>query len=379
MYAVMIGLNNFPNGDAGAVRDLAFARIYQELGYDVVMICQSRESDKGNYQKICFYSIYSQRNSILEHASFYFGIKKKVKDILYDVIQEKGEAPSLLHITELPYNCINSLIRFSRKNHVDVIYNCTEWYSACEFSKGKFDKSYIANDLINRKMIRRPMKVIAISQYLYDHFKGKGLDVIRIPVIMDKCDCKNRNFGDKVNVVYAGNIGGKDDIKQLIQAVAMLRDDERSSLIINIYGIKEEDLRKACGVSVLPECVKAYGRVPRSEVERALDEADFSYLLRSTNERYAKAGFPTKVVEAMMHRTAVLCNFSSDLKRYLTDKKNAVIIKENSAEAIKDALLEILKMDRNTIEEIKTKAQETAEKEFYYENYVKQMKTFIEK
>ena len=35
MYVLMVVPSDFPNGDAGAVRDEAFALIYKELGYDV--------------------------------------------------------------------------------------------------------------------------------------------------------------------------------------------------------------------------------------------------------------------------------------------------------------------------------------------------------
>lgn len=379
MYAVIIGLNDFPNGDAGAVRQFAFARIYQELGYDVVVICQNRESSEGDYQKIHFYSIYRERNSAFEQASFYFGLKKKVLDILGGVIREKGEMPALLQIGEIPYNCINSLIRLSRKKNIEIIYNCGEWYSPCEFSKGRFDKTYITNNLINRIIIRKPMKVIAISQYLYDYFKGKGLETIRIPVIMEKSDYNNEGHGNKMNIVYAGNISGKDEIKQFIWAVAALKDEDRACLSVNIYGITEDKLGEVCGILTLPECVKVHGRVSRCEVVKALDDADFSFLLRPANERYAKAGFPTKVVEAMTHRTAMLCNISSDLGRYLSDKINSVIIKDNSEKEVMTALSEIIKMDRKTIEEIKRNAQKTAEEEFYYENYIEPLRTFIRK
>lgn len=377
MYAVIIGLNDFPNGDAGAVRQFAFAKIYQELGYDVVVICQNRESSEGTYQAMHFYSIYRERNNAFERASFYFGMKKKVLDILDSVIREKGEMPALLHIGEIPYNCINSLIRLSRKKNIKMIYNCGEWYSPCEFSKGRFDKSYITNNLINRIIIRRPMKVFAISQYLYDYFKSKGLETIRIPVIMDKPDYKNVGHGNKINIVYAGNISGKDEIKQFIRAIAALKDADRACLTVNIYGITEDKLREACRVSALPECVKVHGRVPRREVENALDNADFSFLLRPAKERYAKAGFPTKSVEAMMHGTAMLCNISSDLGRYLSDKVNSVIIKDNSEKEVMTALSEIIKMDRKTIEEIKRNARKTAEEEFCYENYIELLKTFL--
>ena len=54
MYAVIIGLNDFPDNDAGAVRDLAFAKIYQQLGYDVIVISQGRHINTREFVAIAY-------------------------------------------------------------------------------------------------------------------------------------------------------------------------------------------------------------------------------------------------------------------------------------------------------------------------------------
>ena len=56
MYAVIIGLNDFPDNDAGAVRDLAFAKIYQQLGYDVIVISQGRQKNIYKYKGLTYAS-----------------------------------------------------------------------------------------------------------------------------------------------------------------------------------------------------------------------------------------------------------------------------------------------------------------------------------
>ena len=51
MYVLMVVPSNFPNGDAGAVRDMAFAKIYQELGYEVDYIVFDLEWNQGKLGK----------------------------------------------------------------------------------------------------------------------------------------------------------------------------------------------------------------------------------------------------------------------------------------------------------------------------------------
>ena len=58
MYVLMVVPNNFPNKDAGAVRDDAFAQIYRELGYEVRLVGKSRSSTGGEYNGTEYISIY---------------------------------------------------------------------------------------------------------------------------------------------------------------------------------------------------------------------------------------------------------------------------------------------------------------------------------
>ena len=378
MYAVIIGLNDFPDNDAGAVRDLAFAKIYQQLGYDVIVISQGRQKNIYKYKGICCYSIFEERKTIWAHFSFYFGLKKKVAKILDNIVCERKGSPAIIHFSELPFNCINMLLRMGELKNTTLIHDSKEWYSPCEFKRGRWDKSYIANDLLNCFIIRKPVRVIAISSFLYNHFQSKGLRTTKIPVIMDKYEFEHTEQNDKIRIMYAGNMGGKDEIIQLLSAVDVLSDEERSKFQIDIYGINEEMLKKRTGISRIPKEVNVYGRVSREEVQKALIRTDFSFLLRPEKERYAQAGFPTKAVEAMMHGTAMLCNFSSDLKSYLNDGVNAVIIRDNTDVSVGIALRKILALKRNEIEQIKREAKKTAETEFCYERYIQQVRDLIE-
>lgn len=65
-------------------------------------------------------------------------------------------------------------------------------------------------------------------------------------------------------------------------------------------------------------------------------------LIRDENLRYAKAGFPTKIVESLACGTPPLCNYSSDLELYLKDRQNSIIANGHTAkdvcEAVKNAL-----------------------------------------
>ena len=52
---LIISPNNFPNGDAGSLRDLSFAKIYIKLGYLPIIICRNQEHIHGYYNGIEYY------------------------------------------------------------------------------------------------------------------------------------------------------------------------------------------------------------------------------------------------------------------------------------------------------------------------------------
>jgi len=261
-----------------------------------------------------------------------------------------------------------------------MIHDSTEWYSPCEFTHGKLDKAYILKDRLNRKVICSPIKVVGISSYLTKHFHERGLPAARIPVIMDVENTRVSDVttSEKVRLIYAGSPAKKDLLREVVLGISGLTSKEQNRIELHVYGASIEQLKTAASVEAVPDCIKAYGRVPRSEVEHAMLESDFSILLRPAEERYTKAGFPTKSVEAMSHGVAMICNLTSDLGMYLEDGVNAVIARSHDEESFGAAIRRVLALDRKGINQIKKNARATAEKNFDYRKWVPALKRLIE-
>lgn len=377
MYVMMVVPSNFPNGDAGAVRDMAFAKIYQELGYEVILIGAGKGEKEGTYQGVRYYSLYKDAKTIVEHFLKFIGSSSAYKELIDGVIKKKGQ-PSVIHINSIPENTISYLISLAHKTDCVIIHDSTEWYSPCEFSHGKLDKAYILKDRLNREVIRQPIRVIGISSYLTEHFKGRGLKAVRIPVIMDVKTAKTSvNEDEKIKLIYAGSPANKDYLKEIVLGVTLLSEDNQKQLELHILGANEDQIKGLTDLQILPDCIKAYGRVPREKVEEVMLGMDFSVLLRPSEERYAKAGFPTKSVEAMSHGVAMICNISSDLGMYLRDGKNAIIVDGYDEKVFSKSLERILFMSRADIDAIKHNARQLAEEEFDYRGWVDTVSDFI--
>ncbi len=377
MYVLMVVPSDFPNGDAGAVRDMSFADIFRALGYDVFLIGAGRKEKTGQVRGIHFFSVYREARNRLDHLKRFVFSPAAYKLFIRQIVEQNG-LPSVIYVNDVSHGVIESLRVMAEKNHIPMLHDSTEWYSPCEFAKGKRDTAYILKDRLNRKVIRKPIRVMGISTYLTEHFRSRGLQAVRIPVIMDvKNAGVSVNTESKVKLIYAGSPANKDYLKEIVAGMCLLSEKDQQKLEMHILGADEGQIRALTKRQSLPACIKAYGRVSREKVEETMLRMDFAVLLRPAEERYAKAGFPTKSVEAMSHGVAMICNLSSDLGMYLKDGENAIIVNGHDEESFARGLERVLSMSRPQIDAVKRHARQLAEKEFDYRNWVETVSNFI--
>lgn len=376
MYVLMITPNNFPNGDAGAVRDLYFSKVYQELGYDIIYIGMNPEQQRGIYNNIVYYSMYEKRNSLKKKIQYGCEYGNKLKNLVSYIENENG-SPCFIHIYDIPELGIKYIKEYAANLGIPIVHDSVEWYSPCEFRFGVFSYPYILKNRLNRKLIKKPISVIAISRFLEIYFTNKGITTLRIPVIMDCEDYLplDRIKEDKIRLVYAGSPAKKDYLFEVIKAFELLDDSIKKNFEFNLFGVEESYIVSCCD-GKMPIGINAYGRVPRERVIKELAQSDFSILLRPADERYARAGFPTKSVEALMNGCGLICNLTSDLEMYLDDK-NAIIVKDCTIEAMYEALVRVSNLGNDEFVQYRKNARKTAEKYFDYRLYIDSIRNFL--
>ena len=108
--------------------------------------------------------------------------------------------------------------------------------------------------------------------------------------------------GNNLQIVYAGTPGKKDLLGNALRGLNTLRD-EGFLVKLHLVGPSREEVSECLGsdapmLDMMAEMLIFHGRVPQSDVPRLLAIADYSVLLRPL-ERYAQAGFSTKLVESL--------------------------------------------------------------------------------
>ena len=380
--AIILTYYRFPNGDAGSLRQLAFAKLLQSMGFETIVIGMGRYlgNKPSFYQDIEFYSFRNSGNSTINRFHNFFGYTKKLRNIF----KTRGKFDLIL-VVDLPLTAMIEAKKYAIKNNSILIHDSVEWYSPSEFKTGFLSPEYLRKDLKNRFFFKKPWKIIGISSFLTSHFKSKGLDTCRIPVVFDlSCNsfCKECRNDSKTVIMYAGSPLKKDYFDQIVFAVELLDDKTRNKLEFKIFGITENDFKASLSINEnrwhkLNNTIHCYGKVDHETIIKNLRSADYTILIRDANQRYAKAGFPTKVPESLSNGTPVICNLSSDLELYLNDMDNSIIVPGITADSIKTAIKKAVEVPSDKKKEMQQKAFETAQKYFNVFDYEHEFRELI--
>lgn len=370
----------FPEGDAGAVRLRMMTKCLADAGYHTTVLCRGEVNSRGTVDGTDYISLRNHSSKVGKLLD-YLLFPSKVKRYL-------NKNKSSLHGVYI-YNAKLSVFEFCKgfckNNNIKLFHDCVEWYSPEEFKNGEKNKSYRAKNKVNTEIVDSTFSVIAISRFLEEHFVSRGINTLRVPILCDstlRTEPKKSN-DEKLTLFYAGLPGGKDLVGNLLKAVLMLDSEEKKKLRIVFVGTTRQYLINSAFVEpdVIDGCegtLELCGRVPRAEVIRRMEEADFSVLIRDAELRFAKAGFPSKVIEALSNATPMLCNISSDLGEFLVDGENSVIAEDHSPESIAYAIRRALALTPEQKNQMSRNALKTVSEKFDYRIYTEKIGKFFE-
>ncbi|WP_286949898.1 glycosyltransferase [Exiguobacterium sp. UBA4551] len=380
---LIVSLDKFPDGNAGATRQRILSELILENNPEAQIthlgFGESTNFEYIRYKKNIKYLSMKRKyikstkiSNIISYFLFRLNLKKLLKKENYNF--------DTFIVISIPLLSLMFLKKVALKKNINLIHDSVEWYSSSEFNLGKLNYFYLEKDIMNRFLIDKNFKVISISNYLNKYFRSKGIRSVRIPFILDvKRITSNKNVEEnKITFMYAGMLGKKDLLLNFFEAFSLLSEDARKKCRIIIFGPSLKEMIETKNLDEMlykkiKKQLEIKGRVPRNEVTKQMEKVDFTILFRPEYERYAKAGFPTKVVESMSYSTPVFCNISSDLKEYLVDGSNSIISESTETEKILEGLKKIVNLDYKQRLSMQNNARETALEKFDFSNYSKEL------
>ena len=260
-----------------------------------------------------------------------------------------------------------------------------EWYEPTHCFGGRFGPQRWDVELTLRVLTPWAGSVFAIDSFLERHFVARRTTVLRVPPLVDASDGKweqrRRDLSQgRLRLGFVGNAGQKDLLVNAIRGLALLGPKTRACELW-MAGPSKEELRTNLGkdsglLEALGESLHFAGRLAHREALQHLEQADFSILLRP-DLRFARAGFPTKLVESLAMGVPVICNLTSDIGLYVRDGQEGLVVKDCSPEAFAEGLRRASALSPEQREAMRQKARFRAEASFDYRNWVGPLGDFV--
>jgi len=382
---LIIADNRFPLSYAATTRVFMICKLFQSIGFKTsVFIINVNEKKKFylNDSKIYCRWFAEKKNC--------FFVRNENKTKIINAVKARGKKLECIVLYQEILFQMLPILKLSKDLGYKVLAYFDEWYEWEKINRKNFWKVLIHNMNIRLSEYVIAPKIknkIVISTALKKFYK-KG-NCFLLPTVVDLEDMMwQREFSkvnDKIVIIYSGWPGGRDDLRLLVEAIDEFSIEEKKHIQLRIYtySTTDNDLRNH-----IPEfdrirkenigTIEFCGEVTREQVIEQLKQADFSYLVRE-NKWSNNAALSTKIGESLAAGTPMLCNCTSDIKMYIKDGINGIIIPNMSKDSIRKSIYKILNLSIDKRILMRKNAFKTAEKYFDYKVYKDRLNVFLDK
>lgn len=376
---------DYPNLDAASNYVANMAKTLGLAGLEVYLISLDRACEKGVSKSNDWI-----KADLFSYATIPYCVANKVEILKSRVLCGKKIISYLERMTCSNDDVIitylykaktnKDVVSWAKKNKIKIYATVVEWFEGASREQEKCFAQY-----------ERCNGVIAISKNIEEYFRGLGLRTMILPPIVDmgrfedlfQKSIKEHQATDKVNFLYTGNFVGKDDMRVMLEALAILSDEVRSIIEFHITRFAPESLKNASGVSDeiwdrVKDGIVTHGDVTVDELRRLLECADYLPIARQAN-RTTVSNFPSKIPEAMAAGVVPIMTRVGDCPNdYLTDGTDSILFEDCTPECCANAFVRAVNMSESgSLIDMKNGAYTTAKKRFGIENYVDRLSLFV--
>lgn len=267
------------------------------------------------------------------------GLVGEMGDLGPDVTLAYGVHPQLANVA----------LSFKKYGAVGAL-DMVEWYQPSHLLKPSLLPQLAQHEWAMRRVVPQSTAALCISTYLEKYLAELNVPALRVPPLVDNSSFplpqRRSNSDGLTHIVVAGTVGGKESrtVAHLLRAASTLNQRD-TRVVTHIIGPSRAEVLALPGVGPddLTSC-EITGRLEHHAVLNAVASADYVALQRPETQRFAKAGFPSKVVESWSVGTPVITNLSSDLAHYARDGENAVILESATLPSMIDGLKRAIAM-----------------------------------
>lgn len=392
-----IGGFELPDKNAAAQRVLSNAKIFKELGFNVVFVGIDKTLPQNTHIKDTQLNIYGFNawaipypnskktwlNNITSNKHIEYIVDQHYSDNLYAVI-----------CYNYPFVAQYKVKNMCSKRDAFYIADATEWYGSSGGSLLFNTIKWLDTTLRMRFVHLLADGIITTSKYLSNFYNAKNCITVELPTLCDVDSLDNhivsiQDNSSTIKMMYAGSAFNlervdtdRSNIKDRLDKIILLLDkvyNQKNNFTLDIYGLTQENY-----LTVFPEHKKIleklsnniafHGRKPHLEIIENIKRSDFTIFLREI-DRVIEAGFPSKFSESISCGTPVVANMISNIEDYVSEGNNCCIISLNDYEKQVERMVKILSFNKSEIRKMKHYCLEN--KIFDYKQYIDSVKQFL--
>lgn len=332
MRIVYVSPFRVDRGSAGLSRIIGNSLCLSNAGHEVTVIGQSGESIRREVGRGIAIEGRPAPMGRVARAFTGYGIEQALNEVAV------GAQVMIVYGGNGPFT--RTVRRWASSRRIPRIIDSVEWYEPSQVGGTVFSPRFLDNEYSMRVRYPQADGAIAISGFLERHYSSRGVPSVLLPPLLDVSQVptgQKARMGP-IQLVYAGTPGRKDSLRALVEAIRCV-DGTGRRLALDIYGPHADDpalnglrLDRDQGDGVVLR-----GLVERRAVLEAVAGADYIPMFRP-DRRFAHAGFPTKLVEAMAAGTGILGNLTSDLGAHVSDGITGIVVANDSFESMVEGL-----------------------------------------
>jgi len=396
---IYVGGFELPDKNAAAQRVLANAKIFRELGFNIVLVGVDKSLSQDTHIEDTKSSVSGFDSLAIPYPN---GKKQWLKFITsnkhIEYIVDHYYLDDLYGVVcyNYPFVAQYKIKNMCSRKNAFYIPDATEWYESSGGGILFNTIKWLDTSLRMRFMHPQADGIITTSKYLSDFYNRKNRITVELPTLYDVDSLrqqvsqteKSTNF---VKLMYAGSAFNLERIDKsrttikdrLDKIIVMLHKvyQRETNFTFDIYGLTEENYLSVFPehsdiISKLANVITFHGRKPHSVIIENIQKSDFTIFLRNI-ERVIEAGFPSKFSESISYGTPVISNMISNIERYAVEGKNSYIISLEDEEKQTKKMVQILNLDITDRQSMKNYCLEN--KIFDYREYVDMVKDFLQK
>jgi glycosyltransferase involved in cell wall biosynthesis len=330
-----VGSFSTPPSDAASARVYGIGRALRQAGHKVIFIGREQGAAPGHHDGFEFHPR-ARRGRAWSLASEVMGGDYLAR------LRSLARPPDLVIFYGGFIPMALRLLRHCRSRGIAVAADVVECYDPSHVPMGSIGPFRWNADLTFAWFTPKLGHVICISRWLNQYYQSRGCRTVQVPPMLDVAAVPFLPVSGSpgMRLGYAGSPGRKDWLGNVLAGLADLRR-EGIPASIRLVGVSPAAAAESlawCGQPPmdLADVAEFTPKVTADKVPALLSECDFLPLLRPP-QRYAQAGFPTKLTEAMACGLPVIANLTSNLDDYLVEGSNAFLARDHGKAAFVEA------------------------------------------